>query len=302
MDQGIKIRFGTYEQLPITRPGLDFLFLFTAVDSKYVGTPEEFRMIEPHHLLVGISYTLQSRWGLQGLPLIKTLFEFGKRHVVERVKDGTLTSMVELQLATSNAPDQAPFDISRIPDPEGVEVTLPMQKPNLLDNPEGLQLGGEIVDMLDNINAVFHDHFGCLLFVPQEFRATLELVRPANSKEEYIVRVISLAQLVDRLNIPSLRTLTNEKDSQVKSISLLERFIMSLGGKPEPAIPILRSLVRLRQAYPVHTDTADGVREAHMILGVGYPVTEFRTAWLTLLTHFLKALQHVKDVVEKDKK
>ena len=298
MTQGIRIKFGDYKQLPITSDRLDFLFHFTTVDSRYVGSPEEFRKTEPYHLVVGISGTLRAMWGLQGLLLVKTLFELGKRHLIEKVKDGTLTSKVELQLATSNTPNKAPFDTGRIPDPQGFEVFVPMEKPNLSENREGLQLGGDIVDMLDNINAVFHDHFGDLLFVPKEFRATLELVRPANTKEEYIFRVISLAQLIGRLNLPALRKLTKESDTQVKSISLLEKFIVSLGYKPELSVPILRALVLLRQGYPVHTDTADGILAAHKFLGIGYPVTEYRTAWLTLLNHFHKALQHIKEVVE----
>src|SRR3990167_1071636 len=298
MTQGIRIKFGDYKQLPITRDGLDFLFHFITVDSRYVGAPEEFGKMEPYHLVVCISGTLRVMWGLQGLPLVKTLFELGKCHLIEKVKDGTLTSKVELQLATSNAPNEAPFDTSRIPDPQGFEVFVPMEKPNLSENREGLQLGGDIVDMLDNINAVFHDSFGDSLFVPQEFRATLELVRPANTKEEYIVRVISLAQLIGQLNLSALRKLTKEPGTQLKSISLLEKFIVSLGGKPELSVPILRALVRLRQGYPVHTDTADEVQEAHKFLGIGYPVTEYRTAWLTLLNHFHKALQHIKEVVE----
>lgn len=300
-EKGIKIKFGDYRQLPITRDGLDFLFSFTIVDSQYVGSPEEFRKVEHCHLLVGISGTLDTMWGLQGLPLVKTLFELGKRHLVEKVKDGTVSSRTELQLASSNAPKKAPFDTARIPDPKGVEVFVPMEKPRLSDNREGLQLGGEIVDILDNINAIVHDRFSNSLFVPREFRATLELVRPANSKEEYIVRVISMAQLIDGLNLASLRKLTNENNSKVKSITLLERLMTSLGGKSDPAIPILRALVRLRQGYPVHTDTADGVRKAHKFLDIGFPVTEFNEAWLKLRSHFLKALQHIKDVVEKEK-
>jgi hypothetical protein len=302
MEKGIKIKFGQYKQLPVTRDGFDFLFHFTTVDLKYVGVPEEFRMIEAHHLVVGISDTLLAIWGLEGLPLVKTLFELGKRHLIEKVKDGTLTSKVELQLASSNAPNLAPFDINRIPNPNGVEVIVSMEKPNLSENQEGLHLGGEIVDVLDNINAIFHDHFGSMLFVPKEFRSTLELVRPANTREEYIVRVISLAQLIDRLNLSALRKLTNENDTQVKSIVLLERFIGLLNDKPEPAIQIFRSIVRLRQGYPVHTDTADGIREAHKLLGIGYPVTEYQIAWTTLLNHFLKALQHIKAIVDKQKK
>jgi hypothetical protein len=299
MESSIKIKFGDYRQLPVVRDGLDFLFHFTTVDTKYIGAPEEFRLVEPHQLVVGISGTLQTMWGLQGMPLVKTLFELGKRHIIDKIKDGTLTSKTELQLATSNAPQQAPFDTNRIPDPKGVEVIVARNKPNLSDNQEGLRLGGDIVDILDNINAIFHDHFGHLLFVPQEFRATLELVRPANTKEEYIVRVISLAQLIDRLNLPALRKLTGENDSHVKSISLLEKFLISIGGMPEPAIQTLRSLVRLRQGYPVHTDTADGVREAHKFLGLGYPVTEFQQSWPILLNHFLQALQLIKKNIEQ---
>jgi hypothetical protein len=52
----------------------------------------------------------------------------------------------------------------------------------------------------------------------------------------------------------------------------------------------------------VHADTADGVRNAHKFLGVGYPITEFRAAWLTLLNEFLKALKHIKEAIEKDNK
>ena len=296
----MKLTFGKYTQLATHRDGLDFLFHFTAVDGKYVGAPEEFRLTEPHHLIVGISGTLAAMWGLQHPQLVKTLFEFGKRHVIEKVKDGTLAKKEELQLATSNAPHEAPFDTSRIPEPEGLEVMVPMEKPNLPDNREGLQVGGQIVDTLDNINAIFHDHRNELLFVPLEFRATLELVRPANTKEEYIVRVLSLAQLIDRLNTSVLRTITGETDSQVRSISLLGKYLISLGCDSDKIVKTLRSLVRLRQGYPVHTDTADGVREAHKYLGINYPVTDFQESWLKLLGHFLDALNEIKNEIEKE--
>jgi len=277
---------------------LDIRFNFTTVGSQYIGKPEEFSKTESHQLIVGITGTLHAMWDLQDPNLVKTLFEFGRRHLIEKIKEGTLSSKVELELGTLNAPHKAPFDTNRISDPQGYEEIVPMEKQNLSDHQDGLQLGGQIVDILDNINVIFLDRFGHLLFVPQEFRATLELVRSANTKEEYIVRVISLAQLIDRLNLSALRVLTKETDTQVKSISLLEKFIVSHGGNPEVSVPILRALVRLRQGYPVHSDTATGVREAHDFLGIECPVTEYRLAWINLLNHFLKALQHIKEVVE----
>lgn len=299
METGIKITFGDYRQLPSDRDGLDFLFHFTMVDTKYIDAPEEFRMVEPYNLVVGISGTLQAIWRLERNQLIKTLFEYGKRHIIEKVKDGTITSRVELQLATSNAPEMPPFDTNRIPEPKGFELIVKIDTPNLSDNRKGLKIGGDIVDILDNINAIFHDKFGYLLFVPREFRATLELVRPANTKEEYIVRVISLAQLINQLNISALRDLTKENDTQVKSIMLLERFLTLGGGKPERAVQIIRAIVRLRQGYPVHTDTADGVREAHQFLSIRYPVTDYEESWNILLNQFLEALKIIKDTVER---
>jgi len=302
MGKKIKIRFGDYQQLPVVRDGMDILFHFTTIDAKYVGSPEEFRKAEQHHLVVGISGTLQAMWGLEKTPLFKTLFELGKRHIVEKIKDGTLTSKTELQLASFNAPSAAPFDTTRIAEPKGFEVTVTMNKPNLADNQEELWLGGDIVDILDNINAIFHDRFGHLLFVPQEFRATLELVRPANTKDEFTVRVISLAQLIDRLNLSALRTLTKETDSQLRSISLLAKFLVSIGASPEPSNEILHSLVRLRQGYPVHTDTARGVKNAHTILGINYPVKEFRDSWVCLRNQFSRALKHIKKSIDPHSK
>jgi hypothetical protein len=298
----MKVTFGKYTQLAITRDGIDFLFNFVTIDDKYIGKPEEFRMAREHHIIVGISGTLATMWGLQQSELVKTLFEFGKRHIIEKIKDGTLTQKEELQLATSNAPNKSPFDTSRIPDPQGFEVVVPMEGHNLHDNTIGLQIGGQIVDMLDNINAIFHDHYNELLFVPLEFRATLEMVRPANSKEEYIVRVLSLSQLIDRLSVPALRRITRETDSQVRSISLLEQYLSSLESDPDKIVKTLRAIVRLRQGYPVHTDTADGVREAHKYLGINYPVTDFVQAWLILRGHFLNTLTEIRKSVERDVK
>lgn len=298
----MKVKFGKYSQLATHRDGLDFLFHFTTVESKYVGLPEEFRMTEPHHLIVGLSGTLHAIWGLDHPQLVKTLFELGKRHLIEKIKDGTLAQKEELQLGTSNAPNEPPFDTTRIPEPQGFEVIVPMEKPNLSHNQEGLMLGGQIVDALDNINAIFHDHHNELLFVPLEFRATLEMVRPANTKEEYIVRVISLAQLIDRLNLSVLRTITHEADNQVRSIGLLDKYLRLLGYDSEPIVKTLRSIVRLRQGYPVHTDTATGVREAHTILEISYPVTDFKISWLKLLGQFLDALLEIKKAIEKETK
>ena len=302
MTQGVRLTFDRYEQLPTYRDGFDFLFRFRTVDTKYVGAPEEPKKTRHHKLIVGITGRVDGAWQLFNGELVKTLFELGKRHVISKIKDGTLGDKEELQLTSVNAPNEPPFDPKLIPEPNGDVTIIPTEKANLSDNPEMLHLGGEIVDALDNINTVFHYFRGAVLFVPRDFRATLELVRPANSKEEYIVRVSSLAQLVDQLNTTALREITGVTDSQVRSVSLLEKYLTSLGADPQSPVKTLRQLLRIRQGYPIHADTAEGVQEAYEYFGIDYPVTDFKDARIKLLRTFLKALLEILGVLKKETK
>ncbi|MGO9480188.1 MAG: hypothetical protein ACLP05_00210 [Candidatus Kryptoniota bacterium] len=302
MTQTIRVAFGIYEQLPTDSEGFDFVFHFTTVSVKYVGAPEESKMTRHHEVIVGVTGSLDGAWQLQHDQLVKTLFEFGRQHVLGKLKDGTLGEREELQLSSANTPPRPPFDTSRIPDPDGVEFIVRFEEDPLAGKLEMSQIGSEIVDALDNINTIFHGVHDDLLFVPREFRAALELVKPVNSKDEYIVRTISLAQLVDQLNSAVLRKIVGETDSHVRSISLLERYMISLGSNPELVVKTLENILRVRQGFPAHAETTDGVREAHQYFGIGYPVTDFKDARRNLLSAFLKALMEIEKVVQKETK
>ena len=295
------IRFGNYSFFPSDRDALEFLFPFSLVESSFVGQPEELSKTSQHRIKMGITGTLHSMWGLNEDSLVRVLFEHGKRHIAQKLKDGSLTAREELMLSTSNSPQRSPFDPKRIDSPNGTEVRVTLENTDLASNLTELQVGSLIVDALDNINGRFHDLYGEDLFVPTEFRATLDLIRPATSRDEFTVRIITLAHLIDKLNLKLLRKITNVTDSKMLSISLLENYLSSIRGDYSLVIKILRNLVSLRNGYPVHTDKDSRVIEAHDYFNIGYYPKDYRSSWLILLREFFKALDILKSSFDQNK-
>ena len=78
-------------------------------------------------MIVGISRTLATVWAHRGVEnegLVKTLFEIGKRHVIQKVKDGPLAELDEVQRSTANQSNDPPFDPSLIPDHKATKKLL----------------------------------------------------------------------------------------------------------------------------------------------------------------------------------
>lgn len=122
-----KVRFGKPDPLPKTRDAVEYQFRFTVADSSLVGAPEKESETKQHIVKVGISGVLDACWGLSRPDLVKVLFEYGKRHIAEKLKGGTLSDKEELQLSGSSYPDKCPFDPSMISDPSqaSINVTIP---------------------------------------------------------------------------------------------------------------------------------------------------------------------------------
>ncbi|MBT9174252.1 MAG: hypothetical protein DDT21_02664 [Syntrophomonadaceae bacterium] len=89
-----------------------------------------------HTVSVGITGTRQAEWQLatqgtnhlQNDALVKTLFEYARREVEKQAREGSLQEHTEIPLlGTYNSPASNPFDVAKIPNPEGFsfEVELP---------------------------------------------------------------------------------------------------------------------------------------------------------------------------------
>jgi len=138
-----------------------YLFKFTVIDSSLIGEPEEFSKTFRSKIIVGITLELNRNWQLKDKDneLIKVLFEYGKRHVIQKLKDGTLSEREEIFLTTSNSPENCPFDPSRIINPRDVKFEVDISKEKIMQKTEFLQLAASIIDTRDNINAVFNQKY-----------------------------------------------------------------------------------------------------------------------------------------------
>ena len=119
----------------VTSPSLDgieILFPFTVVDSSLIGKPEERQKTKSHKIVVKITDTLRTSWGLTtDEELIKVLFERGRRHVEEKVRTRALKDEEKIVLSTSNADEECPYDSSKIKDPDGYEAKVEEEKPKI---------------------------------------------------------------------------------------------------------------------------------------------------------------------------
>jgi hypothetical protein len=109
------IKFTDGKWLPVRGTRFDYELRYSVVDTDFVGTPDEMSHTEYGSIVVGISMVLATAWGLSDeSSREKVLFEFAKQHIKEKVSNNTLNEREVLQLATSTAPKECPFDPNRI--------------------------------------------------------------------------------------------------------------------------------------------------------------------------------------------
>jgi len=117
----LRVIFGNPHRLPETRDAIEYKFPFSIVDASLVGKPEEKSETKHYIIKTSITGTLAACWGWgyskPNTDLLKVLFEYSKRNITKKLKDGTLKEKEELWLSTESYPNKCPFDSSRIPDP-----------------------------------------------------------------------------------------------------------------------------------------------------------------------------------------
>jgi len=147
------IRFEEPNRIARFRPAIDIIFPYNVVNSNLIGAPEEKSSTQKFNLKVGISDSLVACWNLRSDDLIKVLFEYGKRYVVQQLKDKTLTSEQELWLTTNNYPTVCPFDPSRISAPSGATIEVDIGPDLITDGIEEAKIFTKEVIMGDKYEA-----------------------------------------------------------------------------------------------------------------------------------------------------
>lgn len=106
-----------------TRPAVDYDFLYSFVDKSLVGKPEEKSSTRHYRIIVSISNERFMTWDKleyrNNDSWLKILYEFAKRYVSEKMKNGELLEYDELKINTQNSPQNiCPYDPKQIP-PKG---------------------------------------------------------------------------------------------------------------------------------------------------------------------------------------
>ena len=294
------IRFGEPYELPRVGHATEMSFPYTIVRSDLINAPEERINTKYCRLKVGISWLLAASWRLQPDDLIKVLFEYGKRDIVKRVKDNTLTPEQEMWLSTEDYPPICPFDPDRILAPSGATIVVDTSTEALASSIASSQLAAAIIEVRDNINTVYHRKYGEKLIVLGEERDLLQFFQDCESAEALAYRISSLRNAAANLNVDSLRKVTGITDSHVQSIGLLEAYLQNIRGFQPAIVKPLKELNRLRQGYPVHGDRTTGVLGALAYFSIAYPVTDYSVAWKVLLQRYGETLRQILALVKED--
>lgn len=278
----------------------EYAFPFRLVDSTLVGGSKERLNSSFHSIKVAVTRTLSTCWGfVTDDELHRAMFEYGRKHVAQKIIDGTLGEFEEIDLHTANTDCPCPFDPKEIENPIGAIVEIETISKKIMVDPSTLQLASAIIDARDNINAIFHQTHNEKLILLGEERDLLQFFRDAQSEEEFSYRISALANAATRMNILCLRKLTKIADTQVKSIQLLETYLNNRKTPNHTVIETFRKINKLRQSYPIHGDRSKGVLQAHAFFSLEYPIVKYSESWKKLLSKYLEALTNLLEVLKK---
>ncbi|MCZ6702294.1 MAG: hypothetical protein O6940_04550 [Ignavibacteria bacterium] len=125
-----KITLVEAKELPETRDGSDYLYRFSLIDASLIGKPEEYFYTTYHEIKVGISGTMEAAWiaRQENINFLKVCYEFGKRELVQKVKDGSIQKYQELEITSVTQPDGCPYQSDRIEFSIGATVNFDIGK------------------------------------------------------------------------------------------------------------------------------------------------------------------------------
>ncbi len=272
------------------RDATELIFPFRLIDSELIGSPEEESRSTYHQISVVVTGALAARWDLTDDQRLRVMYEYAKRHAVEKIQEGTLSKFEEIDLHPRNVELPCPFNPDRIENPNNAIVSVEITEKKFMEDLSLLALASSIIDARDNINAIFNLLNKDKLIVLVEERDLLQFFRDVQTKEEFSYRLCALANAATNMNIQCLRQLTETEDTQVKSIQLLDTYLGKIGIENKDCVKTFRKINKLRQSYPVHGDRAKGVVEAHKYFEIEYPIMDFSASWKKLLEKYLEAL------------
>ena len=243
-----------------------------------------------------------AQWGVLGditaTNLIKLSFPFAVEWISERVKDRTLKEFEEKIISTEDDINPYPFDIEKIEKIEGYEITFANNNIDIGTRIITNKIADNIIELRDNINAIIYNkHRDNLLVLVQE-RNILNLFRKIDNREQLSYAISTLGNLVTDLNTKLLKKITQNKDKEIKSLELLDLFLGTIEKDQNQIIDILKTINRIRQGFPVHSDKT-GIIDNLKKFDISYPIVDYDRTWQILLENYNLALSELLEKIKK---
>jgi hypothetical protein len=216
-------------QVKTPRDGEEYSYRFSLVDTSLIGTPEENFYTTAHRIKVFISGTMEAAWFARqkNINFLKVCYEYAKRELIQKAKDGSIQDYQELEIISTNYPNECPFQSEQIISEIGFFTNFEVVD-KIVEDISLLKIASTIIDVRDFINAIIKERHRKKLFLYSEERDLLQLLRPANSIEDFIFRISALNSFVSNMDETLLRELTTIKDTNIRSISLLQNYLQNL--------------------------------------------------------------------------
>lgn len=290
------IKFKGVRYLPSSRDAIEFLYFYDLIDEEGKSEPKTIKVSISGSLCIGWGFQIWSMQPDKDYPnLIKMLLQVGKDKIIEKLKEGTLTNNEELMLLTSTHTNSPPYNPDNLIEPENAEYEIEVGEKMLSEEIKENKLAAAIIESRDTINAIFHSKNGEKLLQLNEERNLLDFFKTAKTEEEFSHRISSLGEVSRNMNVKILRKLTNETDTKLGSVALLDKLLTSLGRQDKSTTEILRNIGRIRQGYPVHTDIT-GVIQGCKYFELKYPVEDYESTWTALLNFYLTSLKQLYEI------
>ena len=89
-------------------------------------------------------------------------------------------------------------------------------------------------------------------------------------------------------------------DKEIKSISLLEKYLSIISQDSTQVTDILRHINRLRQGYPIHGDFVNNLFESYKFLDIQYPIQNYKHAWKIILFKYKQSLEILFNIFKQN--
>ena len=230
--------------------------------------------------------------------LIKITFPFAIRFITERLKDRTLKEFEEIIISREDNFFPYPFDLNKIEKIEGYEIELSGDNRDIGSRIQTNLIADSIIELRDNINALIYSKNKDILLKLGQERNILNLFRSIDNREQFFSAIATLGNLVNDLNVDFLRKVTLNSDKNTKSFALLELFLNKIDDTPNGSIQIFRTINRIRQGFPIHTDKTEIIKYLVKV-GIDYPIDNHNDAWLILMKYYKNGLSELLTKIKK---